>query len=144
MLKQYLMPHNCLYCQNKAALDELMIKIADLKVSTLYLFKEQTHRGRCVVAYKDHVGQQFEIPESDWLQFMLDTRRAAIAIDKAFHPDKINFGAYSDTLKHAHWHLVPKYADGPEWGGVFAMNPRQTYLSDGEYADIIEKIKENL
>ena len=56
------MPQNCLYCQNKAALDALMIKIADLEVSTLYLFKEQTHPGRCVVAYKDHVGQQFEIP----------------------------------------------------------------------------------
>ena len=32
------MPQNCLYCENKAALDALMIKIADLTVSTLYLF----------------------------------------------------------------------------------------------------------
>ena len=135
------MPQNCLYCHNKAALDALMIKIADLEVSTLYLFKEQTHPGRCVVAYKDHVGQQFEIPQEDWVKFMLDTRRAAIAIDKVFHPDKINFGAYSDTLKHAHWHLVPKYEGGPEWGGVFEMNPKQTYLSEEEYTDTIAKIK---
>ena len=35
----------CLYCRNKAVLDELMIKICDLDVSTLYLFKEQTHKG---------------------------------------------------------------------------------------------------
>ena len=75
------MPQNCLYCHNKAVLDSLMIKIADLEVSTLYLFKEQTHPGRCVVAYKDHIGQQFEIPEADWVRFMLDTRRAAVAID---------------------------------------------------------------
>ena len=40
------MPDNCLYCKNKAVLDELMIKIADLEVSTLYLFREQTHPGR--------------------------------------------------------------------------------------------------
>ncbi len=138
------MPQNCLYCQNKAALDELMIKIADLEVSTLYLFKEQSHKGRCVVAYKEHIGQQFEIPEEEWIKFMLDARRTAMAIDKAFHPDKVNFGAYSDTLKHAHWHIVPKYKDEDEWGGVFAMNPRKTYLSEEEYSEIIAKIRAEL
>lgn len=138
------MPQNCLYCQNKAKLDELMIKIADLEVSTLYLFKEQSHKGRCVVAYKDHVSQQFEIPEADWLKFMLDVRRVAIALDRAFHPTKINFGAYSDTLKHAHWHIVPKYEGGFEFGGTFEMNPQKIYLEDAEYAEIINKIKREL
>lgn len=143
-LKQITMPQNCLYCQNKAALDALMIKIADLEVSTLYLFREQTHPGRCVVAFKDHVGQQFEIPEDEYIRFMLDVRKTAKAIDKAFHPAKINFGAYSDTLKHAHWHIVPKYEGGPEWGGTFEMNPKKTYLTEEEYASIIEKIKAQL
>lgn len=138
------MPQNCLYCQNKTKLDELMIKIADLEVSTLYLFKEQSHRGRCVVAYKDHIGQQFEIPEADWIKFMLDTRRVAIAIDKAFHPTKVNFGAYSDTLKHSHWHIVPKYEGEFEFGSTFEMNPQKTYLSSEEYASIIDKIKQEL
>lgn len=138
------MPQNCLYCLNKAALDELMIKIADLEVSTAYLFKEQSHPGRCVVAYKDHVNQQFDIPEADWLKFMKDVRRVATAIDKAYHPTKINFGAYSDTLKHAHWHIVPKYEGEFEWGGTFAMNPKQTYLTDAEYAEAVKKIKEQL
>lgn len=31
-----------------------------------------------------------------------------------------------------------------EWGGVFEMNPQRVTLSDEEYAEIIEKIKENL
>lgn len=138
------MPQNCLYCLNKQALDALMIKIVDLSVSTVYLFKEQSHPGRCVVAYKDHIGQQFEIPEDEWIKFMLDTRRVAVAIDKVFHPTKINFGAYSDTLKHAHWHLVPKYEGEFEFGGVFAMNPGKTYLTDEEYAGIIDKIRKEL
>jgi len=41
-------------------------------------------------------------------------------------------------------HLVPKYKDGFEWGGVFEMNPGKVYLSDGEYQEMIEKIKSNL
>ena len=34
--------------------------------------------------------------------------------------------------------------DDFEWGGVFQMNPGRKYLSDAEYKNIIEKIKENL
>lgn len=135
---------NCLYCLNKAVLDELMIKICDLDVSTLYLFREQTHKGRCVVAYKDHVGEQMDIPEADFMRFMLDVRRAAAAIKAAFAPNRVNWGAYSDTLNHPHWHLVPKYEGQAEWGGVFAMNPKQTYLTEEEAAEVIEQIKSKL
>lgn len=138
------MPQNCLYCHNKELLDSLMIKVADLTVSRVYLFKEQSHPGRCVVAYKDHVGQQFEIPEEDWVRFMLDVRKVALAIDKVFHPAKINFGAYSDTLQHAHWHIVPKYEGEFEFGGTFEMNPKKTYLSDAEYAEMIGKLQDAL
>ena len=67
--------------------------------------------------------------------------RAAKAIHAAFHPDKLNYGAYGDTGCHLHVHLVPKYRDGFEWGGVFAMNPGQTKLTDAQYAEMIEKIK---
>ena len=30
------------------------------------------------------------------------------------------------------------------WGGVFAMNPGEVYLSDEEYKEMIEAIKANL
>ena len=41
----------------------------------------------------------------------------AEVLHELFHPDKINFGAYGDTMHHLHFHLVPKYRDGFEWGG---------------------------
>jgi diadenosine tetraphosphate (Ap4A) HIT family hydrolase len=41
-------------------------------------------------------------------------------------------------------HLVPKYKDGYEWGGVFAMNPQEKFLTDAEYEEIIAKIKANI
>ena len=67
--------------------------------------------------------------------------RAAKAIHKVFRPDKLNYGAYGDTGCHLHMHLCPKYEGGDEWGGTFTMNPGKVYLSDEEYADMIEKIK---
>lgn len=48
-------PKQCLYCQNNDTLHDLMIEVAQLSVSRLFIFKEQTYHGRCLVAYKDHV-----------------------------------------------------------------------------------------
>ena len=61
-----------------------------------------------------------------------------------FKPDKINFGAYGDTMHHLHFHLVPKYKDGYEWGGVFAMNPQRTLLKEEEYEELIRMVREKL
>ena len=35
-------PKECLYCQNNETLNNLMIEIAQLSVSRVFLFKEQT------------------------------------------------------------------------------------------------------
>ena len=71
-------------------------------------------------------------------------RSVAEALHKAFHPQKVNYGAYGDTGHHLHFHLVPKYTDGYEWGGTFAMNPGEKFLSDEEYTALIEEIKKYL
>ncbi|MDD4971387.1 MAG: HIT family protein [Paludibacter sp.] len=131
---------DCLYCQRNELQKSLMIEMCDLKASTLFLFKEQSLQGRCVVAYKDHVKELFELSVSDRNDFMEDVCRVAAAMQKAFSPAKINYGAYSDKLPHLHFHLVPKYEDGLSYGGTFEMNPQKTYLSEEEYAVIIDKI----
>ncbi len=135
---------HCGYCARGELLDAFGIVICELSVSTLILFKEQSHLGRCIVAYKDHVSEIVDLTDEERNAFFADVNRAAKAIHKAFHPDKVNYGAYGDTGCHLHMHLVPKYKDGYEWGGVFAMNPGKTLLTDAEYAQMIEKIKENL
>ncbi|MEI6754190.1 MAG: HIT family protein [Paludibacter sp.] len=131
---------DCLYCQRNDTQKSLMIEICDLNTSTLFLFKEQSHPGRCVVAYKDHVNELFELSENDRNSFMADVCKVAKAIQTAFSPTKINYGAYSDKLAHLHFHLVPKYEGGFGFGGTFEMNPQKVYLSDEEYTETIAKI----
>ena len=93
---------NCGYCQGGALLAEFGIKICDLGVSQLILFKEQSHPGRCIVAYKDHVSEIVNLTDEERSAFFADVNRAANAIHKAFHPDKVNYGAYGDTGCHLH------------------------------------------
>ena len=134
-------PKDCLYCQNNETLHNLMIDICHLRVSRLFLFKEQTYRGRCLVAYDKHVNDLNELSDEERNAFMADVAQATRAMQKAFNPEKINYGAYSDKLCHLHFHLAPKYVDGPDYGGTFQMNPGKVYLSDEEYAQLIEAVK---
>lgn len=136
---------DCFYCRKDQRLHDLMIEVAPLSASTLYLFKEQTHRGRCVVAYKGHVNELFELPDAELALFTKDVARAARAIKTAFGAKKMNYGAYSDKLPHLHMHLVPKYEGGASWGGTFEMMPaNKKLLTDAEYAEIIAQIKKHL
>ena len=135
---------NCGYCQGGELLAKFGIKICDLDVSQLILFKEQSKPGRVIVAYKDHVSEIVDISEDERNRFFADVTRTAKALHAAFHPKKVNYGAYGDTGCHLHFHLVPKYEGGDEYGGVFQMNPDKVYLTDAEYEEMIEKIKANL
>ena len=136
---------DCQYCRKDQRLDDLMIEIAPMQVSTLYLFKEQTYRGRCVVAYRHHINELFELSDAERDRFMADVARAAKAMQAAFNPAKINYGAYSDKLPHLHFHLVPKYRDGPSWGAPFKMMPEpKQLLGSADYAGLIAAIKAKL
>ena len=134
-------PAECLYCQNNDTLHNLMIEIAPLAVSRVFLFKEQTYQGRCLVAYNGHVNDLNELDDEQRNAFMADVVRVTRAMQKAFNPEKINYGAYSDKLSHLHFHLVPKYVGGPDYGGTVQMNPNQVYLDAAGYQTMIDALK---
>ena len=134
----------CFYCDKDQKLYDLMIEICTLSVSTVYLFKEQTYRGRCNVVFNKHEGNLFEQNDAELSSFILDVKKAAKAINKVFSPNKINYGSFGDTLPHLHIHVVPKYEGGPTWGSTFEMNPQKVYLSDDEYEKMIKDIKNNI
>ena len=136
--------NDCFYCVKDSRLTDIMIKVCDLEASILYMFKEQTYRGRLLVAYKGHESEICDLTDEERDTFMKDVARAAKAMHKAFHPNKVNYGAYGDTMSHLHYHLVPKYEGGPDFGSTFQMNPRAVYLTDAEYDELIAKVKAHL
>lgn len=134
-------PKECIYCTKHDVRNTIMIYITDLNVSKVFLFREQTYRGRCLVAYNGHVNDLNELSDEERNAFMADVAKVTRAMQKVFNPEKINYGAYSDKLSHLHFHLAPKYVDGPDYGGTFQMNPGKVFLSDQEYAEMINAIK---
>ncbi|MGE8078340.1 HIT family protein [Peribacillus loiseleuriae] len=135
---------DCMYCMEDESRDNLMIEICQLDVSTVFLFKEQTYTGRCNVVYKDHVKELFQLDQDALAAYMNDVKKVGEALDKAFQPNKLNYGAYGDKMHHLHMHLVPKYEDKEEWGSTFEMNPGKIYLKEEEYKEMIASIKKYL
>ena len=121
-----------------------MIEVGHLSVSRVFIFREQTYHGRCLVSYDKHVDDLNLLSDDERNAFMSDVARVTRAMQSLFNPDKINYGAYADTLEHLHFHLIPKYQGGPDFGGVFQMNPQQVYLSEAEYTEMAAKLKKEL
>jgi diadenosine tetraphosphate (Ap4A) HIT family hydrolase len=121
-----------------------MIEICHLRVSRAFLFKEQTYHGRCLVSYDGHVNDLNELSDEQRNLFMADVAQVTKAMQKLFKPEKINYGAYSDKLSHLHFHLAPKYVDGPDYGGTFQMNPGKVYLTEDEYAAMVASLRQEL
>ena len=135
---------DCLYCDNQEKRDSMLLYIADLRVSKLYLTKEQTYYGRCVVAYNDHDVELYNLSDEDAAQLMADVKQAGLAVQKTVSPAKVNYGMFSDTLPHLHVHVVPKQKDGYTFGTTFVMHPGEVYLTEDEYAEMIQNLKNNL
>lgn len=136
---------NCFYCTQNETLHERMIEIEPLNVSTFYLNRDQTHRGRAIVALNWHVDELFQLNNVERNAFAEDVARAAQALMKAFHPDKINYAIYGDTVSHLHFHLVPKYKTDPDWDNAFVNNPTDPkQLKEDDYQRLMQELRNNL
>ena len=90
----------CLYCQNNDTLNQLMIKICDLEVSQLFLFKEQSYLGRCNVVYKNHGIEFYELSDEQRNAYMRDVATVKEGV-------ALRYGASTKMVKEklcAEWH----------------------------------------
>ena len=127
-----MLDQNCAYCMKGDLVAKFGYFCCEMESSNVYIFKEQSHPGRVIVAHKKHVSEIIELTDEERNQFFKDINTVSNAIHKVFNPDKVNYGAYGDTGHHLHFHLVPKYKDDFEWNGVFLMNPGLKIASDAE------------
>lgn len=140
------MATGCFYCdEHHEGREAIMFKVGDMKAGTLYLFKDQAHKGRCALALKTHKKELCECDAQERTDFAEDLAKASGAIKKLWGCTKINLGSFGDTNPHLHFHIVPKYEGGFEFGGSFAItNPEPVYLEQAEYDEMIAALKKEL
>ncbi|GHT38256.1 HIT family protein [Bacteroidia bacterium] len=131
---------SCNYCEKGENLNSVMFKITELPYSIVYLNRNQQHRGRCIVAYKQHQTEYFHLNAEENAGFFADVSRTAQALYNLFHPGKINYATFGDLAPHVHIHIVPKYEGEVQWGTPFQDEPKR-FLTDSEYQELIGQIK---
>ena len=133
---------DCFYCEKGEKLSEQMTPVCDLKVSTVYLVRNQNFPGRCAVVYHDHKTELFQLTPEQQHDFTDDVALVAEAVSELFHADKINYGIFGDGVPHLHCHIVPKRKGEFCWGGMFDMNGNPQILNDvalGERAALLRE-----
>ncbi|MCI8510646.1 MAG: HIT family protein [Lachnospiraceae bacterium] len=121
-----------------------MLPICELAYSRVFLNRDQKHRGRCVVQFKEHKTEYFQLTPEENAGFFAELSKVAKAVWELYQPDKLNYATFGDGVPHVHVHLVPKYKDGLNWGEPFDDSLPKKLLSDGEYEEMIEQLRETI
>lgn len=131
----------CNYCEKNAALSAIMETVCELPASTVYLMRDQSHKGRCVVALNQHKEEICELTDEERNAFFDDVNRVSAALLKLYAPGKINLAVYGDTVRHFHVHVVPKYPDMADFGGAFSPDIEPVILNDDAFEKRICEIR---
>lgn len=121
-------------------------KIADLSVSTLYLQRNQTYRGYCVLIFNPRHATGLEwLTADEYAAFTGDLRRAALAISAVAEPDMMNYATLGNVIPHLHYHIMPRYQTDPRWGTpIWESNladMQVTTLDDADFAQLRDAVK---
>ncbi|MCB9455783.1 MAG: HIT family protein [Anaerolineaceae bacterium] len=126
-----------------------VIFIADLRISTLLLFRDQRFRGYCILSFAAWDATSLDaLSGEEYMTFCGDLRTASRAIRAAMNPDHMNYELLGNTNPHLHWHVVPRYRTDPRWGQpIWEGYPRNEFkinrhvVSDDEYREIVSAIR---
>ncbi|MCB6200859.1 HIT family protein [Extibacter muris] len=134
---------SCVYCEEGISTD--LIRIGNVKKHTLYLHRDQTYPGRCILAARQHIKKVTDLSGEEYLELCGEVYTAAEILNRLFTPDKINFVILGDCSEHLHVHIVPKYVGKKNWGKLFEMNEGSPVcLKEKEYEAMRQRILKEL
>ncbi|MBS0603739.1 MAG: hypothetical protein JSS60_01740 [Verrucomicrobia bacterium] len=107
-------------------IDYEQLKIKSYEHWDVYLHENQCYLGRVFVLLKNDEGvEDFLSIEGDVREeFFLIGEEVKAALKILFRPDKMNYSAMSNVSDKIHVHLVPRYKDVREFGGVVFQDQR--------------------
>lgn len=120
------------------------LKLMDLDVATVYLYKEQSNKGRMLLIDREKSKGISKIPSLVRDTFFNDVTRSMKALNAAYSPDSIDCAYFGDVCLETHMHIIPKYKNDEDWGKALCADPGKYYPSLEELEEIAEKIRTKL
>ena len=82
---------NCAYCMQGELVAKFGYPVCEMKTGFLYVFKEQSKKGRVVLAHRKHVSELIDLTDEERNDFFAEVAQVARAVHKVFQPDKVNY-----------------------------------------------------
>ena len=139
----------CALCAPRPATTAEWDFIAKLSISSLYLAKNQTYRGQCVLVFDPrHAPRPDDLSREEWAALSEDLRLAALAVVRAVRPDHVNVASLGNAAPHLHWHVIPRTVGDPRWGSPIwttdTAEMRDTRLSPRDRQNLLELLRETV
>src|SRR5262245_20746552 len=139
----------CVLCAARPETNAEWDLVARLSISTLYLAKNQTYRGQCVLIFDPrHAARPDELTREEWAALSADLHRAAAGVTRTVKPAHVNLASLGNVAPHLHWHVIPRYLGDPRWGAPIwttqGMDMPDTRLPDAERAALLTSLRESL
>ncbi len=137
-------------------MDYEKLKIKSYKYWDLYLHENQCYLGRVFVQLKNENGVEdfLDIQGEVREEFFQIGQNVKKALKMLFKPDKMNYAALSNTSPVIHMHMIPRYKESREFGGItfkdtrwgqnYAPYDRSFVLDEAILFKIRDTIKEKL
>jgi diadenosine tetraphosphate (Ap4A) HIT family hydrolase len=110
---KYINDSNCSICIHLGEKSPFEVKV--FSDSVLYLNEDQFFKGYCILEYKRHAKELFDLTDEARNLYIKHLSLAAKALQKAFNPDKINYELLGNKVPHLHWHIIPRFKEDPAW-----------------------------
>jgi len=117
--------------------------VSRLSASSLYLTKNQTYRGHCVLVLDlRHAVRPDQLSTEEWATFCADLHKVETAVTRVVKPDHINVASLGNVVPHLHWHVIPRYTTDPRWGAPIWPEEARTELARDERERLLRALRE--
>lgn len=128
---------SCPMC-SAGQIDPAQSIVARLASGAVSLQNDGALRGYCILIYKRHVTEIFDLTEAERVQLIHDIDHVARAIRDVCEPTKINYAILGNEVPHLHVHVIPRYPDDGYWGKAIWLRPKHEIrqLSESEFESL--------
>ena len=122
------------------------IVVANLRLSRLFLARNQYVPGYCVLMCQRHVIEPYDLTADERTLFFDDVARVGHVLQTAFQADKMNYNILGNVIPHLHVHIIPRYFTDSAPNRPIDPTPvgQEVFLSAEGYADRIALIRAHL
>ena len=118
--------------------------VADLDISRVYLYWDQTCRGRVAVVFKESARELCRLSTLERNMFFADIAKTAKTLNKLFAPDAINYFDSEDYSDRLIFHVIPKYKENGTYGVPQTLDKPRLQTDNTQYDKIYQQLKEAL